>query len=381
MDYFKLSNYYSEEELMIANSVREFAKKELVSVIKIANEQGFFPKHIITQMAQLGLFGINLPEPYGLGLSKLAYGLVCQELEAVDSSFRSILSVQNSLVMFAIHKFGSPEQQEQLLPALAAANKLGCFALTEHDHGSDPNGMQTTAVAVKDTYLINGSKMWITNAPIADIIICFAKLDNNIRGFILDAKTPGVNINVVKHKLSLRASITGEIFLDNVVVPKENLLPGTDIGLSAALQCLTMARFGISFGAIGAANSCLQIALDYTKNRVQFNKKIASCQLVQQDLVNALDDIVKAQLLNIHVAKHSEATDWYIQVSLAKRNACRCAKSVASKMRSLLGGNGIMPEYHIMRHLMNMETLITYEGTDNIHTLILGQYLTGESAF
>ncbi|NQY42906.1 MAG: acyl-CoA dehydrogenase family protein [Legionellales bacterium] len=369
--FFTTNDFCSAEEQAIQESVADFASKELSLEINEAFENGYFPKELIPKFAKLGLFGINLPNPYGLDLSKLAYGLVCYELEKIDSAYRSFISVQNSLVMFPIYEYGNDLQKSTYLPKLASGEFLGCFALTEPDHGSDPSGMETSAKKIDGKWIINGVKAWITNAPIANVIICWARTDDGIRGFLVDSALKGVTINEMKHKMSLRASITGEIVFDNVAINEDCMLPGTEIGLVAALQCLTRARFGICFGAIGAAMDCFKTTLDYAKNRKQFNKSIASYQLIQKDLVDMYQELIKSQLLNIQLANNFMTKDWHIQVSLAKRNACRVALSIARNSRNILGANGIMLEYNVIRHLLNLETVFTYEGTDNIHTLIV----------
>ncbi len=375
-----LEECYSNEDRMIQATVADFANKELSTGISDAFEKGYFPTKIIPEFANLGLFGISLPKPYGLELSKLAYGLICYELEKIDSAYRSFISVQNSLVMYPIHEFGNEKQRSIYLPKTSSGEWIGCFALTEPDHGSDPDNMETVAEKISGKWVINGSKAWITNAPIADFIICWAKTSIGIRGFLVNSATRGVIINEMKHKMSLRASVTGEIVFENVELAEDCILPGTEVGLVAALKCLTQARFGICFGAIGAAMDCFETALDYSKNRRQFDKPISSCQLIQADLVEMYQELTKSQLMNIQLAKNSNTKNWHIQVSLAKRNACRVALNVARSSRNILGANGIMLEYKIIRHLLNLETVFTYEGTDNIHTLIVGKYLTGDNA-
>lgn len=378
---FNFDEHYSDEDKLVRDSISDFSTKELSEEINAAFEEGYFSTSLIPRFAEMGLFGMNIPKPYGFGLSKMAYGLACAELEKIDSAYRSFISVQNSLVMFPINEFGSEEQKSNYLPKLSSGETIGCFGLTEHDHGSDPSGIQTFAKKVSDGWLLNGSKCWITNAPISGLIICWANTDDGIRGFIVDSDLSGITINEMKHKMSLRASTTGEIVFENVKLHPGSLLPGTEKGLVTALQCLTQARFGISFGAIGAAINCFDISLNYAKNRKQFNKSISSCQLIQADLVDMYQEIIKSQLLNINLANSSNNNNWHINVSLAKRNACKVALDIARKARNILGANGIMLEYNIIRHLLNLETVFTYEGTDNIHTLILGKYLTGYSAF
>jgi glutaryl-CoA dehydrogenase len=341
---------------------------------------GTFPVALIPKLGELGLLGANL-SGFGLpGISNVAYGLVMQELDRGDSGLRSLASVQGALVMYPILTFGSDAQKQRWLPPLAAGSAVGCFGLTEPDHGSDPEGMKTKAVRDGNTFILNGSKMWITNGSIADVALVWAKLDGVIRGFLIEKGTPGFSVHDIKSKLSMRASITSELVLDEVRVPGENLLPKAE-GLKAPLQCLTQARYGIAWGAVGAAMACFEAALSYTCGRKQFGRPIASFQLTQAKLADMLTDITKAQLLAFRLGRLKDAGVMrHTQVSLAKRNNVRMALEVARTARGMLGANGISDEYPVMRHLCNLETVETYEGTYEIHTLILGKDLTGLDA-
>ncbi len=326
---------------------------------------------------------MTLPETYGgSNIKAVAYGLVCQELERGDSGMRSFVSVQNSLVAFPIFRFGDEAQKKHWLPKLAAGQIIGCFGLTEADAGSDPNSMHTTAKKVADGWLLNGSKMWITNAPLADIAIVWAKTSAGVRGFIVEKEFPGYSCREIIHKLSLRASSTGELILQNCFVPEKNYLSQATGGLIDALQCLNEARYGIAWGAMGAAAACYDIALNYAKERKQFNKPIACFQLVQSKLVAMCNEIIKTQLLNLHIGRLKENHQaHYAMISLAKMNASRAALDIARQARNILGANGISLEYHVIRHMNNLETIFTYEGTDDIHHLIIGKYITGFDAF
>jgi len=378
-----LNNSLSSEEKLIRDSVREFIESEVLALLPEAYESARFPVALVPKMAQLGLLGMTLPEQYGgSNAGAVSYGLVCQELERGDSGLRSFVSVQSSLCMYPIYQFGSEAQKQKFLPAMARGEIIGCFGLTEPDAGSDPTSMKTTAKQVKGGWEISGNKLWITNAPIADIAIVWAKTEQGIRGFIIEKNTPGFQRLEIHHKLSLRASSTGELVMAGCFVPDENLLPGTEKGLGAALSCLTQARYGIAWGAMGAAMACFDAALDYTKTRQQFNKPVASCQLVQKDLADMCSEILKMQTLNLHMGRLKEANNLSpVLVSLAKMNACQAALTIARQARNLLGANGISLEYPVIRHMANLESVFTYEGTDNIHHLIVGKYLTGFDAF
>lgn len=382
-DYLQIDALLTEEERAVRDSVRQFVDSQLLPVITDCFEAARFPQEIIPHIAELGLLGMTLPESYGgSGAKAVAYGLACQELERGDSGLRSFVSVQNSLVMFPIFHFGDNAQKERWLKPMSQGKIIGCFGLTESDAGSDPNSMKTTAKKEKGGWRLNGSKMWITNASVADIALVWAKTDEGIRGFIVEKNFPGFFQREIHHKFSLRASVTGELILENCFVPEENRLQNANRGLADALRCLTEARYGIAWGAIGAADACYTIALNYAKERKQFGKPIGSFQLIQADLVEMWSEILKSQLLNLHIGRLKEKNPLdYALVSLAKMNGARAALNIARRARNILGANGISLEYHVIRHLSNLETVFTYEGTDAIHHLILGQYLTGFSAF
>lgn len=382
-DLLFLDEQLTDDERMIRDSVARFVSQDVVPLMAESFEQAHFPEQLIKQSAELGLLGLTLPEQYGgAGASYVAYGLVCQELERGDSGLRSFVSVQSSLCMYPIFKFGNEEQRMRYLPAMSAGKLIGCFGLTEPDSGSDPASMRTTAKKVDGGWRLNGAKMWITNAPIADLAIVWAKTEEGIRGFIVEKEFEGFKRLEIKLKMSLRASITGELVFDNVFVPDENLLPGTTKGLGAALSCLSQARYGIAWGAMGAAMACFDITRDYLVERKQFEKPLASFQLIQKDLADMYTEIIKAQCLNLQIGhlkdQHRETPT---MISLAKGNACREAIKIARKCRNLLGGNGISLEYHVIRHMLNLESVFTYEGTDNVHTLVLGRHITGINAF
>ena len=382
-DFLLLDEQLNEDERMIRDTVARYVETEVTPCMEEAYETAHFPKHFIKQTAELGLLGLTLPAEYGgAEASYVSYGLVCQELERGDSGLRSFVSVQSSLCMYPIFRYGSEEQRQRFLPKMAEGDVIGCFGLTEPDSGSDPASMRTTATKVDGGWRLNGAKMWITNAPIADIAIVWAKTDEGIRGFIVEKDFEGFTRPEIKHKLSLRASITGELAFDDVFVPDENFLPGSTRGLGAPLSCLTQARYGIAWGAMGAAMACFDIAKDYSLERKQFGKPIASFQLIQKDLADMFSEIVKGQCLNLRIGRlHDEGRASPAMVSMAKRNGCAHGIDIARKCRSLLGGNGISLEYHVIRHMTNLESVITYEGTDNIHTLALGRHITGINAF
>jgi len=387
-DFFKLDGLLTSEEKSLRAAVGDMVRSQWLPIIAQAYEKAEFPLFIIKQCAQMGLLGMTLPVQWGgSGASQVAYGLVCQELEKGDSGLRSFVSVQSSLSMYPIYQYGSELQKQRYLAPMAKGELIGCFGLTEANAGSDPGSMTTYVKKVPGGYYLNGAKLWITNATIADIAIVWAKIeDNTIRGFIVEKQSinnpRGFKAYAIPNKLSLRASMTGELVFEDCFIPDENLLPGTDIGLVAALGCLTKARYGIAWGTIGAAMACYEIALEYTKIRTQFGKPLASCQLVQKDLVDMLNEILKAQLLNLHLGRlHDKNEHDYTMVSLAKMNACSQALKIARMARNLLGANGISLEYHVMRHMANLESVFTYEGTDNMHHLIVGKQITGYSAF
>jgi len=382
-DLLLLDDQLQDEERLIRDSVARFVTDEVRPVMALAFDEARFPVEFIKKIAALGLFGATMPKAYGgADVSYVAYGLICQELERGDSALRSFVSVQSSLCMYPILRFGSKEQKEKFLPAMAKGELIGCFGLTEPDSGSDPASMRTYAKKVPGGWRLNGAKMWITNAPIADLAIVWAKTEAGIRGFIVEKEFAGFQAREIHLKMSLRASITGELIFEDVFIPEENLLQGTDKGLGAALACLSQARFGIAWGAMGAAMDCFDITRDYTLNRRQFDKPIASFQLIQQDLADMYTEILKAQCLNLRIGRLKDAgQDTPVMISLAKRNACREALEIARKCRNILGGNGISLEYHVIRHMLNLESVFTYEGTDNVHTLVLGRHITGISAF
>lgn len=383
-DLFFLEEYLSTEEKLVRDSTARFVAEDVLPTIAECYEKAHFPMELVKKLAALGLFGMTLPENYGgANASQIAYGLVCQELEKGDSGLRSFVSVQSSLCMYPIFAYGSEEQKNRFLPAMAQGKILGCFGLTEPDVGSDPANMKTRAKVVKGGWQLNGAKMWITNATIADLAIVWAKDEQGVvRGFIVEKGMKGFVTREIKHKLSLRASITGEIILEDCFVPQANLLPGTEKGLACALSCLTKARYGIAWGAMGAAMACYEMAVRYAKERVQFGKPIGSFQLVQTALVDMFNEIVKAQMLNLHLGRlHEAGRSNYVMVSLAKMNACREALKIARSARNILGANGISLEYHVIRHMNNLESVFTYEGTDNMHHLIVGRHITGLDGF
>lgn len=382
-DILLLDKLFSTEEIMIRDSVRRFVSEVAEPLLTHANEVAHFPMELIAKMAELGIFGMRLPEHVGgSNASAFSYGLVCQELERGDSALRSFASVQSSLCMYPIYRFGSEEQQQKWLPRMAKGEVIGCFGLTEPDSGSDPSSMKTHAKREKGGWVLNGAKMWITNAPFAQLALIWAQTSEGIRGFLVETERDGIVCSEMKHKFSLRASSTGEISLNDCWIPEENLLPGTEKGLSCALSCLNQARFGIAWGVMGAAESCFDTASGYLSERNQFAKPLASYQLIQKDLVDIFNEIIKAKCLNIQLGRlmnTGEATPEMI--SLAKMNNCREALRIARMARNLMGANGISIEYPVMRHVVNLESVFTYEGTDNIHHLILGKYLTGIDAF
>ena len=387
VDFYDVGSLLSEEERAVRDTVRQWVDDRLLPVINQHYLEGRFPLQLVPQMAELGLFGANLPEQYGCaGLNNVAYGLIMQELERGDSGVRSFASVQGALVMYPIHAFGSEEQRKTWLPKMASGEVIGCFGLTEPDFGSNPGGMITTAREAAGGWVLNGAKMWITNGSPAKVAIIWAKtgaLDDasSIRGFIVPTDTPGFSAKDQKGKLSLRASDTSELVLEDVKLGKDALLPGSK-GLKSPLSCLTQARYGIAWGAVGAAMGCYDEALRYAKQRVMFGKPIAGFQLQQQRLVEMLSEITKAQLLVLQLGRlKDQGKASPQQVSLAKRNNVDMACDIAREARRLLGANGILAEYSAMRHLANLESVYTYEGTHDMHTLILGEEITGIGAF
>ncbi len=382
-DVLQLTDLFTDEEKAIQQSVRQVVQTQILPQIANCFEHAHFEPQWPKLCADLGILGMTLPTRLGgLGASYTAYGLVCQELEAVDSALRSFASVQSALVMQAIAQYGSVSQQQQYLASLAKAQCIGAFGLTEPDVGSDPGSMTTRAVKTDKGYVLTGTKTWITNAPIAHMAVIWAKEAGQICGFLVPLDLPGVTVMPLEHKLALRASSTGMIILENCQIPLDHKLPGAVKGLSSALACLSIARFGIAWGALGAAEACLTCALDYVKNRKQFGHSLARYQLVQATLADLYAELLQARLMNWRVAQLMDAGQInHVAISLIKRTACRVALSVARRTRDLLGANGISLEYPIIRHLANLEAVVTYEGTDTMHTLILGKYLTGLAAF
>ncbi len=385
LDYVDLEADLSQEERLIKQTAREFVDERVRPDIATHFEEGTFPTELIPEMGELGFYAPNL-EGYGSpNVSETAYGILMQELEACDSGLRSMASVQGALVMYPIHSFGSEAQKEEWLPALGEGEAVGCFGLTEPEHGSNPSGMETHAERDADGYVLNGSKTWITNSPIADVAVVWAKDRSTegepVRGFLVETDRSGVSTNEIHEKLSLRASITGEIGLNDVRVPEENVLPGVE-GMKGPLSCLTQARYGIAWGAVGAARDCFETAREYAKGREQFGGPIARFQLQQSKLAEMATQITTSQLLAYRLAELKERGDLRPQhVSMAKRNNVRMARDQSRIAREMLGGNGITTDYPPMRHMANLETVYTYEGTHDIHTLILGQDLTGIAAF
>jgi glutaryl-CoA dehydrogenase len=387
VDFYRMDTLLSEEERAVRDTVRAWVDEHLMPVIGDCYIEGKFPKQLIPGMADLGVLGANLPEEYGCaGLNNVAYGLIMQELERGDSGIRSFASVQGALVMYPIHAFGSEEQKKRWLPRLAAGQEIGCFGLTEPDFGSNPGGMITTARETKDGWVLNGTKMWITNGSQATVAIIWAKTGEvkdakSIRGFIVPTSAKGYAAKDQKGKLSLRASDTSEIHLEDVLVPKDAILPKSG-GLKSPLSCLTQARYGIAWGAVGAAMACYDEAVRYAGTRVMFDRPIGGTQLQQVRLADMLTEITKAQLLSLQLGRLKDAGSYTPQqVSLAKRNNVNMACECAREARRLLGANGILAEYHSMRHMANLESVYTYEGTHDMHSLILGQEITGLSAF
>lgn len=382
-DYYQLDDLLSEEHKIVREATRDWVKRDVSPIIEEAAQKAEFPKELINGLAEIGAFGPYIPEEYGgAGLDQISYGLIMQEIERGDSGIRSTASVQSSLVMYPIYKYGTEEQRKKYLPKLASGEFIGCFGLTEPDHGSNPGGMTTNFKDMGDHYLLNGAKMWISNAPFADIAIVWAKNEEGrIHGLVVERGMEGFSTPETHNKWSLRASATGELIFEDVKVPKENLLPNKS-GLGAPLGCLDSARYGIAWGAIGAAMDCYDTALRYAKERVQFNKPIAGTQLQQKKLAEMITEITKAQLMAWRVGVlRNEGRATSQQISMAKRNNVEMAIKIAREARQVLGGMGITGEYSIMRHLMNLESVITYEGTHDIHLLITGQDITGISAF
>ena len=383
LDFLGISEHFSEEEIMVQKMAYKFVVNEVMPTIEEHYKLGTFPKDLIEKFSTLGFLGCNLPEKYGCGgMSNIAYGLICQELERADSGIRSFVSVQGSLVMYPIFAYGSEEQKTFWLPKMAKGEKIGCFGLTEPNFGSNPSGMITRAKKTKGGYILNGSKMWITNGSIADVALVWAKDDHDIiRGFLVEKDFDGFSAPIMKGKWSLRASITSELVLENVFVPDKNLLPDVE-GLKGPLGCLNQARYGIGWGALGAAMNLYDTALSYSKDRIQFDKPIAGFQLIQDKLVWMLNEITKGQLLALQVGRNKDNGSLkHSQVSMIKKNNVFIARECAKLAREILGANGITSDYPIMRHMMNIESVYTYEGTNEMHTLILGHEITGIQAY
>jgi glutaryl-CoA dehydrogenase len=381
VDYFDTEPDLNPQSRLIRDTVRSFVDRDFLPLVRDHYRAGTFPMQLARQMGELGFFGANL-SGYGLpGIDQLSYGLMMQELERGDSGLRSFVSVQGALVMYPILTYGSESQKERWLPKLASGEAIGCFGLTEPDFGSDPGGMITRAVEDGEGYRLSGVKMWITNGSVADVALVWGKLDGEIRGFLVERGTPGFSANEVAGKLSLRASVTAELVLDDARVPKENLVPGA-VGLKSALSCLNQARYGIAWGAVGAAMACFDEVLGYCRERKIFGKPVAGFQLTQAKLAEMLTAITQAQLLALQLARLKESGRLRPQqVSLAKRNNVRMALELARTARGILGANGISDEYQCMRHMCNLESVDTYEGTYEVHTLVLGRDLTGIDAF
>ena len=382
VDYINIQSLLSEEEIMIRDTVREFVSDKIIPIIEKFNRENKFPIELVPKMAELGILGTTFPAKYGCAdLNYVSYGLVAQELERGDSAIRSFVSVQSSLVMYPIFAFGSEEQKDYWLPLLGKGEKIGCFGLTEPDFGSNPGGMVTKAEKVDGGYILNGAKMWITNGTIADIAVVWAKLNGIVRGFLVEKGFKGFTAPEMKGKHSLRASVTSELIFDNVFIPEKNLLPKTD-GLKNALMCLNQARYGIAWGVVGSMMACYDAALNYSKTRIQFSKPIAAYQMTQEKLVYMITEITKAQLLNLQLGRLMDRGEAkHFHVSMAKRNNCEKALEVARISREIFGANGILDEYPVMRHAANLESVKTYEGTHEMHTLIIGENITGIPAF
>jgi len=381
-DYYEIDSLLSEDEIMVRSTVRDFVENQVLPIIEKHNRAATFPVQLVKPMAELGLFGATLPAKYGCAeLNNVAYGLMMQELERGDSGIRSFASVQSGLVMYPIYAFGSEEQKDKWLPELASGDKIGCFGLTEPDYGSNPSGMVTKAEKVSGGYVLNGSKMWITNGTIADVAVVWAKLEGEIKGFLVERGAKGFSAPEMHGKHSLRASVTSELVFQDCHIPESNLLPKTG-GLKSPLMCLSQARYGIAWGAIGAAMACYDAALQYSKSRIQFDKPIAAFQLTQEKLVYMISEITKGQLLCLQLGRLKDQNKArFTQISMAKRNNVFHALEIARMAREILGANGILDEYPVMRHAANLESVKTYEGTHEMHTLIIGEDITDIAAF
>ncbi len=382
VDYMEMDSLLSEEERLVRDTVRDFVDDMVRPIIEECHREGRFPMQLVPEMAKLNLFGATIDE-YGLpGLGNVAYGLIMQELERGDSGVRSFVSVQSSLVMYPIYAFGSKEQKDRWIPALGSGEAIGCFGLTEPDYGSNPGGMRTTARRDGDGWVLNGSKQWITNGSLADVAVVWAQTDEGVRGFLVEKGTPGYTSSDQHGKFSLRASTTSELGFQNCHIPAENLLPKTE-GLKNALMCLNQARYGIAWGGLGAAMDCYQTALDYSKERIQFSgQPIASHQLVQDKLVWMVSEITKGQFLALQLGRlKDQGKVKHYQISMGKRNNVWVARESAKLAREILGANGIVDDYPVIRHMLNIESVFTYEGTHDIHSLVIGERITGIPAF
>ena len=381
LDLLDIRSDLTEEELMVKDSVARFVDDKVLPIIKESFENHTFANELVSDIADLGLFGSSIDGYDCAGLNSICYGLICQELERGDSALRSFVSVQSSLVMFPIHAYGSDEQKDKWLPQLAKGSKVGCFGLTEPHGGSDPTNMKTHAKKDGDDWILNGSKMWITNGSIADVCVVWAMTDEGVRGFLVEKDMPGFDAQEIHNKFSLRASITGALFFDNIRIPNSNVLPGI-VGMKGPLSCLSQARYGISWGVIGAAQACLEEALNYSKERILFNKPVSHTQTIQIRLADMSRRITTAQLLSFKLGKLKDAGKLTpSQISVAKWNNCRMALDIARDARDILGGSGISAEYVPIRHMLNLESVITYEGTETVHQLVVGKELTGINAF
>ena len=381
MDLFDVRSELTEDEVMVKDTVGRFVDDKVIPLMREAFENHEFPRQLIKESAELGLLGSSIDGYDCAGLNSVSYGLICQELERGDSGLRSFVSVQSSLVMFPIHAYGSEEQKQRWLPPMARGEAVGCFGLTEPHGGSDPSNMKTHAKRDGDDWILNGSKMWITNATIADAAVVWARTDEGVKGFIVEKDMPGFDTQEIEKKFSLRASVTGALFFDNVRIPEANVLPGVS-SLKGPLSCLTQARYGISWGVIGAAQACLDEVLKYTQDRVLFGRPIANTQSIQIRMAEMCRQITTAQLLSLRLGRIKDKGEVNpTQVSLAKWNNCRAAIDIARDARDILGGAGISAEYVPIRHMLNLESVITYEGTETVHQLVVGKELTGVNAF
>jgi glutaryl-CoA dehydrogenase len=381
VDFYRVDDLLSEEERLVRATIGRFVDERFLPVVADHYERGTFPAEMVPELAKLGVFGMHLHGYGAAGMSNIMYGLACQELERGDSGLRSFVSVQGSLCMFPIHRYGSEEQKTRWLPLMAKGEVIGCFGLTEPEFGSNPAGMATRARHDGDDWVLNGTKRWITNGNVADLAIIWARTEDGIRGFLVEKGTKGFEARQIHHKLSMRASVTSELILDNCRIPASSELPGAR-GLKGPLACLNEARFGIVWGVLGAAIACYQSALEYAKARVQFDKPIAGYQLTQEKLVNMLTEITKGQLLALQLGRlKDQGKASATQISMAKMNNAREALRIAREARSILGANGISLEYPVMRHMANLETVVTYEGTSEIHMLAIGEEITGLAAF